>query len=131
MITDINGNPYTTAQEDIHIQQLGARMQKDLHGQIQRALYEAKDGKLEIDSRIYISHFQAAYAMGRAYNGNTKKPTAIEIKHFSDLLSKAQDVLAGQIQGALSSSEGGSTSITLTPMKELLFQAYYLGRDSA
>jgi hypothetical protein len=64
-IQQINGNPYTSAQEDMRVEALVTDLNKRLIASLTRAFEERKGGHLKIDlSFVRESVFQAYY-LGR------------------------------------------------------------------
>ena len=65
MIININGNPYTTATEDLRIQELKKNFRCVLAAELDSAMKTARDGTLRLDMRGLEDFLQQAYYMGR------------------------------------------------------------------
>jgi hypothetical protein len=65
VIQQINGNPYTSAQEDMRVEAIVTDLNKHLIASLTRAFEDRRDGHLRIDlSFVRDSVFQAYY-LGR------------------------------------------------------------------
>lgn len=64
-IHNIQGRPYTTAAQDIALQQLASKFTRELGQRIVSAMRESKDGRLQLDVTHITDALEQAYYMGR------------------------------------------------------------------
>lgn len=64
-ITDINGNPYTTAAEDMRLKDAKHRLRQALAVEIDRALKASRDGRLELNLCEVDALMDQLYYLGR------------------------------------------------------------------
>lgn len=126
MITNVNGEPYTSASEDLDLMKLRRALRERLGSEVQLSLNDTHDGQLEIDARILFQFFEIAYALGRAREGDKRRPRRAERSRLEGLIEQAMDRLGSQIWDAVQVTGG---RLELSPVTELLDQAYYIGRE--
>lgn len=129
MITNINGNPYTTAQDDLHLIKIKASLRDAVGTQIQWALTAHRGGEVQVDVRSMFGYFELAYALGRAREHSSASPSGTERSRLEEIVRECVDRLATQMQGALCRAHEGRTELDLGPVLELIDQAYYAGRE--
>jgi hypothetical protein len=132
MITDINGDPYTSATEDLRLRRIKDALQETLHEEIQRAILSVTRGDvrvIQIDARKVFHFYEIAYAMGRAREACTRPPTKLERGRLNRILDEALDRIAAQVRAALESTHEHRAALVLGPVLDLLDQAYYAGRE--
>lgn len=125
-IVDINGEPYTSAGEDLDLEKVKSGLRQALHQEIQRALLTAVDGELSIDARDLFSYFEIAYALGRAREGDSRCPTQVERRRIEQIIEEALDILGSQVWDATTVHRG---DLQLGPVLKRIDQAYYAGRE--
>lgn len=64
-IYNINGNPYTSAEEDGRLEELKKQARETLGKEITRAMQRAKFGRMEIDAWALDHFLEQAYYMGK------------------------------------------------------------------
>ena len=62
---DVNGNPYTTAAEDIRLMELKKKFRNVLGRSVVEAMRKSTDGRIQIDMGEIEAFLNQAYYMGR------------------------------------------------------------------
>jgi len=126
---NINGEPYTSAAEDLDLMKIKSAMQKSLHEEIQRALLCHREGEFAVNMAMAFSYFEIAYALGRAREECTRPPTETHRRRLESIIQDATDRLGKQIWDSTMNAKEGRGELILEPVTELLDQAYYAGRE--
>lgn len=64
-ILNVQGKPYTTAEQDIRLEQLKTEFREELGAQMLDAMRKTRDGRLQLDMRGLNEFIEQAYYMGR------------------------------------------------------------------
>ena len=64
-IINVNGNPYTTAAEDMRLKELHKQLRERLAKDITRAMRQSRDGTLNLNLQQFTDLIDQAYYMGR------------------------------------------------------------------
>lgn len=131
-IVNINGNPYTTAGEDLALQKIKASLGEAIKAEVS-GMRDLSGGDFAIDTVSFFEHIEIAYACGMAC-GKPHAITMAEQGRINVLLENFLEALADEIQSALArarSTGKGQSSIALDMARlyEIVQQAYYMGRE--
>ena len=124
MIVDINGNKYTSAEEDIDLEKLRNGLRQVLEDAVRDSF---RSNALDLVPSVRL--FELAYTLGRVREGCKRKPSTEEWRRYESIVQDFLGTAIDQLQRACDTCEDGRLRLDLGDINEQLAQAYYAGRE--
>lgn len=128
-MSEINGEQYTTAAEDLALLRVREAFMRAVHQEIQRAILFHTGGNVCVDGRVVVPYFGLCYALGRAREYDAKRISGLEKSRLEELVRRACDLLSAKVLACLQEITASQTLLDISDLYELLNQAYYMGRE--